>query len=231
MRRDRLTFAMIVGIPIMQLVLFGFAINMDVRDLERRRARPGPDGPLARADCRDRLQPGAQPARTTLSTPEQINTLLRDGRISAALVIPPDFEAPPAAPRSKRRCNWWSTAPIRSCSPPHGSWPITRCRAGARPASITRGEFLQPGTTGSAEHRARTGRRDPDHDHGAVHRHCAGPRTRARQHGDAHHHPGLALGADHRQGAALRRHRPDPGHGDPDRRPADLRRAGAWLVG
>jgi len=33
MRRDRLTFAMIVGIPILQLVLFGFAINADPRAL------------------------------------------------------------------------------------------------------------------------------------------------------------------------------------------------------
>jgi ABC-2 type transport system permease protein len=33
MRRDRLTFAMLVGVPIMQLVLFGFAINTDPRHL------------------------------------------------------------------------------------------------------------------------------------------------------------------------------------------------------
>ena len=33
MRRDRLTFAMIVGIPIIQLVLFGFAINSDPKSL------------------------------------------------------------------------------------------------------------------------------------------------------------------------------------------------------
>src|SRR6185503_9228901 len=33
MRRDRLTFAMIVGIPIIQLVLFGFAINSDQKNL------------------------------------------------------------------------------------------------------------------------------------------------------------------------------------------------------
>lgn len=33
MRRDRLTFAMIIGIPIMQLVLFGFAINSDPKGL------------------------------------------------------------------------------------------------------------------------------------------------------------------------------------------------------
>ena len=33
MRRDRLTFAMIIGIPIIQLVLFGYAINTDPKRL------------------------------------------------------------------------------------------------------------------------------------------------------------------------------------------------------
>ena len=33
--RDRLTFGMIVGIPLMQIVLFGYAINFDVRGLQR----------------------------------------------------------------------------------------------------------------------------------------------------------------------------------------------------
>ena len=33
MRRDRLTFAMMVGIPIIQLILFGFAINSDPKGL------------------------------------------------------------------------------------------------------------------------------------------------------------------------------------------------------
>ena len=33
LRRDRLTFGMIVGIPILQLILFGFAINADPKQL------------------------------------------------------------------------------------------------------------------------------------------------------------------------------------------------------
>ena len=33
MRRDRLTFAMMVGVPVMQLILFGFAINADPKAL------------------------------------------------------------------------------------------------------------------------------------------------------------------------------------------------------
>jgi ABC-2 type transport system permease protein len=32
-RRDKLTFAMMFGIPIMQLMLFGFAINTDPKNL------------------------------------------------------------------------------------------------------------------------------------------------------------------------------------------------------
>lgn len=33
MRRDRVTFGMMIGVPLMQLVLFGFAINSDPKDL------------------------------------------------------------------------------------------------------------------------------------------------------------------------------------------------------
>jgi hypothetical protein len=33
LRRDRLTFGMMVGIPVIQLLLFGFAINTDVRHM------------------------------------------------------------------------------------------------------------------------------------------------------------------------------------------------------
>ena len=33
MRRDRLTFALIFGVPVIQLLLFGYAIRMEVRHL------------------------------------------------------------------------------------------------------------------------------------------------------------------------------------------------------
>ena len=33
MRRDRLTFGMMVGIPLLQLTIFGFAINADPKRL------------------------------------------------------------------------------------------------------------------------------------------------------------------------------------------------------
>ena len=34
LRRDRVTFAMIVGIPIVQMALFGYAINTDPKHLD-----------------------------------------------------------------------------------------------------------------------------------------------------------------------------------------------------
>jgi ABC-2 type transport system permease protein len=36
MRRDRVTFAMMLGVPLMQLMLFGFAINNDPKGLPAR---------------------------------------------------------------------------------------------------------------------------------------------------------------------------------------------------
>jgi ABC-2 type transport system permease protein len=33
LRRDRLTFGMVFGLPIIQILLFGYAINTDVRHL------------------------------------------------------------------------------------------------------------------------------------------------------------------------------------------------------
>jgi ABC-2 type transport system permease protein len=47
MRRDRLTFGMMVGIPIMQLILFGFAINSDPKHLPAA-LLVADDGPLER---------------------------------------------------------------------------------------------------------------------------------------------------------------------------------------
>jgi len=43
MRRDRLTFAMMIGVPLLQLVLFGFAINTDPKELPAALVAPTQD--------------------------------------------------------------------------------------------------------------------------------------------------------------------------------------------
>lgn len=92
LRRDRLTFAMIVGIPLLQLVLFGYAINMDVRGIDA--------AVLDQANTARSREVVAEIGssqilnlRYQLSNPQQMDSLLRQGKISAALVIPKDFEA------------------------------------------------------------------------------------------------------------------------------------------
>ena len=92
LRRDRLTFAMIIGIPTLQLVLFGYAINMDVRNLDA--------AVLDQANtARSReviAEMGASQVlnlRYSLSTQKQLQDQLREGKISIALVVPADFEA------------------------------------------------------------------------------------------------------------------------------------------
>lgn len=92
LRRDKLTFAMIAGIPLLQLVLFGYAINMDVRGIEA--------AVLDQANSASSREAVAEIAssqvldlRYRLSSPQQIDQLLRQGKISAALVVPADFDA------------------------------------------------------------------------------------------------------------------------------------------
>jgi ABC-2 type transport system permease protein len=91
LKRDRLTFAMIVGIPIMQLVLFGYAINLDVRHLEA--------AVLDQANTARSRELVAQMIATDILRvnheargPADVDRLLRAGSVSAVLVIPPDFE-------------------------------------------------------------------------------------------------------------------------------------------
>ncbi|HVY65867.1 MAG TPA: ABC transporter permease [Gammaproteobacteria bacterium] len=91
LRRDRLTFAMIIGIPTMQLVLFGYAINLDVRHLT---AAVVDQAQTARSRelIADLAATDVVRLGHVFQSPQQVDEALRAGEISAALVIPPDFE-------------------------------------------------------------------------------------------------------------------------------------------
>jgi ABC-2 type transport system permease protein len=91
LRRDRLTFAMIIGIPTMQLLLFGYAINLDIRNLDAA-VLDQSQSARSRELIAELGQSRVLNFKYTLSTPDQIDALLRQGRISTALIIPPDFE-------------------------------------------------------------------------------------------------------------------------------------------
>ena len=89
--RDRLTFGMIVGIPLLQVILFGYAINTDVRHLRAAVAD------MAGTQLSRSVVSSAQASQVVdivavaRSAPE-LETLLRDGKVSVGLYLPPDFD-------------------------------------------------------------------------------------------------------------------------------------------
>jgi len=89
--RDRLTFAMIVGIPMMQIILFGYAINTDVRHL--RGAVADESGTQLSRELVDAVQASQVLDMTRRARDAaELEQLLRVGEIDVGVYIPRDFE-------------------------------------------------------------------------------------------------------------------------------------------
>ena len=91
MARDRMTVAMMLGIPTLQLLLFGYAINLDVRNLPAAVADMADSGG-SRALVQDLFSTGVIRPVAGARTPQELQVLLRKGEIKIGIVIPPDFE-------------------------------------------------------------------------------------------------------------------------------------------
>ena len=91
LRRDRMTAAMIIGIPVIQLTLFGYAINTNVRGLHAGIADQA-NTTASRALVMDMLATDVVVAVAKVDTPQQLMEMIRRGRISVGIAIPPDFE-------------------------------------------------------------------------------------------------------------------------------------------
>ncbi len=91
LRRDRITLAMILGIPVIQLVLFGYAINTNLRGLAAGIADQSHTAG-SRALVMDMLATGVVKPVAMANTPNQLMAMLRRGTISIGIVLPPDFE-------------------------------------------------------------------------------------------------------------------------------------------
>jgi ABC-2 type transport system permease protein len=89
--RDRLTFGMIVGIPIIQMLLFGYAINTDVRNLKTAVADQA-NTHLSRQFVSELRETQVVRIVDQVETPAMLEELLRLGEISIGVVIPRDFE-------------------------------------------------------------------------------------------------------------------------------------------
>lgn len=91
MRRDRVTFAMMIGVPILQLMLFGFAINADPHHLPTL-IEMGDDGPMTRAILAGMRESGYFAFQGSVTSPEEGDRALRDGQANFVVVIPVGFE-------------------------------------------------------------------------------------------------------------------------------------------
>ncbi|MBK1612017.1 mannose-1-phosphate guanyltransferase [Rubrivivax gelatinosus] len=89
LRRDRLTFAMLVGVPLMQLVLFGYAINGDPRHLPTAVVALD-DGPIVRSVV-SAVENSGYFRIVATPTEAQADELLARGEVQFALVFPADF--------------------------------------------------------------------------------------------------------------------------------------------
>jgi ABC-2 type transport system permease protein len=90
LRRDRLTFAMMVGVPIMQLILFGYAINTDPKHLPM--AIVVADHSEFSRSLIAGLENSAYFHVTHRARSEdEGDRLLAEGEVQFLLVVPPDF--------------------------------------------------------------------------------------------------------------------------------------------
>jgi ABC-2 type transport system permease protein len=89
LKRERLTFAMVLGIPILQLVLFGYAINTDPKHLPTV-VVAADSSPFVRSIVRAAENTGYFRVIATV-TDAEAERLIAQGEVQFALVFPSDF--------------------------------------------------------------------------------------------------------------------------------------------
>jgi ABC-2 type transport system permease protein len=91
MRRDRMTFATMLAIPIMQLVLFGYAINSDPKNLPTA-VFARDQGPLTRAVLTAIRNTRYFGFVAQVRSAAEMESLIRSGRVQFGIEIPSNFE-------------------------------------------------------------------------------------------------------------------------------------------
>lgn len=90
MRRDRITFGMMVGIPIIQLILFGFAINSDPKNLPTA-VILADNSPYSRSILQAVRNSGYFKLVKKIETEEEGQDSLARGEVQFVINIPEDF--------------------------------------------------------------------------------------------------------------------------------------------
>ena len=90
MRRDRLTFGMMIGVPMMQLILFGFAINSNPKHLPTA-IFSADNSPFARTVIWSLHNSSYFEITREAHSAAEIKTLLAEGKVQFAITVPVDF--------------------------------------------------------------------------------------------------------------------------------------------
>ena len=90
MLRDRLTFAMAIGVPVLQLVLFGYAINTDPKGLPTTLVVHD-TGIMARSVVAALQNTGYFKVTHQSNSETEGDALLENGVVQFMVVVPPDF--------------------------------------------------------------------------------------------------------------------------------------------
>ncbi len=90
MRRDRITFAMMLGVPLIQLLLFGYAINNDPKQLPAALVTMSNDN-YTRAMVSALETTGYYRFDHVAVTAEEAESLLAEGQVVFVVTIPSDF--------------------------------------------------------------------------------------------------------------------------------------------
>jgi ABC-2 type transport system permease protein len=90
LKRDRLTFGMIIGIPVLQLILFGYAINADPKRLPTA-VLSADASPYSRSLVAAMQTSGYFRIDHLASTEDEVEGLLAKGEVTFAITIPENF--------------------------------------------------------------------------------------------------------------------------------------------
>ena len=213
MRRDRMTFGMMIGVPLMQLILFGFAINSDPKQLPAAvlSADHGPQGRTLLSAIQQqrvfRLRPSGEqrirsarscwPAErcSSSSLSRRTSPAICSAAIAPSMLVEADATDPAATSNAvgslrtldrQRLCS--TISKVRSAS----SGRHRRPRRSAHPREV------QPGSHHPIQHRAGVDGRGADDDHGHDHRPGDHTRTGTRHDGKPPVHADASLRGDDR---------------------------------
>lgn len=117
LRRDRLTFGMVVMVPLIQLILFGYAINTDVRSINAA-VVDFSQSHYSRAAITSINATGVVNIQTQYTSIEHAEAAITAGEIRAVLILPADF--------TRRIEDKRNPALINSATPPRslGQWLV-----------------------------------------------------------------------------------------------------------